>query len=227
MTSVIKTFSKKVGSVFKSGSSVFVSGPPFFGKTYFIQKVLLNRHLLFNTFPEKIMIVYKEWQDSYTVLTDFFGSKISFVTLSELPDLKKMSNLMIIFDDIIQNISDEIIECALIGVHHRSLCIFFLTQSIYYNEKLKFLRKNCNMYIFLSPLESVSIFRLLSNDLTKEQLKRFKSKFNIPMKVGEYSHLIYTRDVTTPAILRFKFDIFCKIDNPSCIYEYKCLKIFE
>ena len=83
------------------------------------------------------------------------------------------------------------------------------------------------MYIFLSPLESVSIFRLLSNDLTKEQLKRFKNKFNIPMKIGQYSHLIYTRDVTTPAILRFKFDIFCKIDNPPCIYEYKCLKIFE
>ena len=83
------------------------------------------------------------------------------------------------------------------------------------------------MYIFLSPLESVSIFRLLSNDLTKEQLRKFKNVFPLIMKPGDYCHIIYTRYVKPPPLLHFKFDIFRKLNDPECLYEYKAIKIFE
>ena len=227
MNENILEFSKDIASIFKTGDSIFLSAPPKYGKSYFTEKVLTNKEKLFFNPSENILIIYKAWQPSYDRLKTIYKDNIVFKQLLEIENryFETLENIIIVFDDLIQDISNEICETVIVGSHHRNLTIFFLSQSIYYNDKLKFLRKNCNQFIFLSPLEGSSIFRLLSNDLNSNQMQRLKNIFPKIMVPGKFCHILYSRDVLCPPILRFKYDIFAQIDDENCIFEYRIAKI--
>ena len=58
-------------------ATITLAGPTMSGKTQFLVSILLNK--LIYPFPERIILVYDEWQSAYELLKGKFENKIEFL----------------------------------------------------------------------------------------------------------------------------------------------------
>ena len=214
------------GIVFKKPSNILIFGGTGSGKTFFTQQLLLNKHIYFSHVPEKIIVFYKEYQPIYNELKEYFGENIKFILGVENDIISKISNAIVVYDDCLSSINNDILTNFYAGCQHRGLINIFLSQSIYFGENLKNIRRIANYFIFLNSVEKASIFRLISNYLDGKELDLFRKSFNKVMLNSDYSHVIFDLHPRTKQITRFKFDIFQKLDATT-IYEYQLAKIYN
>ena len=154
-----------------------------------------------------------------------FSEQISFKTEFDSDELKNMTNCILVFDDFLSKINDDFLDLFLIGAHHRKLVNVFLSQTLFFNETLKIIRRNCNYFVFTSLLDSQSVFRVMQNDISGKPLDIFKSAF-FKIMTKRFSHVIYDRHPKSKNMLRYKFDILEPLHDEELYYEYKIFKIY-
>ena len=110
-------------------------------KTVFIRRLITENMIYPN--PERIVIVYGEWQKEYEKLANF-DTNIEFIKGPMSLDLynsfsPEKRNLLVLDDQLIEAAkSDQVEKYFVQGSHHRNLTIAFITQNIF--EKGKAMR---------------------------------------------------------------------------------------
>lgn len=219
----IDSFSKIEGTVFKNTCNILLIGAPFSGKTYFAKKLLFHRDVLFTNPPDKIIYFYKIWQQTYTELQNHFKSDIKFIRNLDKTILANSSDCFVVMDDCMLDLDETVISNFTTRSHHKNVINLIMIQSLYYDNILKHIRRSTNYFIFLNIMESASIFRYISNDITGKELVLFKKAFKAILSEN-WGHLIYDRHPQTKSILRFKFNIFKFLKNDGVI-QYDVVKI--
>ena len=221
---IIATCDKYSGTIFKKPCNIVIFAPVFSGKTFFCQRLLQHKHIYFDDPPDNIVFFYKEYQKIYDELKTYFGDKIEFIKGVSNSKLESVRNSICVYDDCLGDINHELISNFYAGSQHKSLINIFLSQTVYYGENLKLIRRVSNYFIFLNTIESASIFRLMQNYLSKGEMSKFTKHFNNIMTRGEFNHFICDFHPRTKDFLRYKFDIWGMLD-PSGIELYKVVKI--
>lgn len=221
----LDTFPRNDIVVFKSSANILISGCSQSGKTYLTHDLLVFKDRLFLDPPQNVIVFYREWQKVYDSLQNHFSDRISFKTDFDPDDLKNVTDCIIVFDDFLSKVNNNFLDLFLVGAHHRRLVNVFLTQTLFFNEALKIIRRNCNYFIFMSLLDSQSVFRLMQNDISGNALDIFKTAF-FKIMSRQFSHIIYDRHPKSKNILRFKFDILKPLHDHTLYYEYKIFKIY-
>lgn len=111
-------------------STVLVSGPTGSGKTRFVIR-LINEGM-FEPMPQRIVIVYGEWQSAY----DSFTRTVEFKR--ELEDsfydsLSPRVTNLVVLDDQMSRVGDSRVLSRLFteGSHHRNLSVMYIVQNLF------------------------------------------------------------------------------------------------
>ena len=190
------------------------------GKSVLLHNLLKYRDILFQTPHSKCVFYYSVYQPFMTDLETCFKNKIVFLQKFKTKHIKKYKDCFLVFD-----LSHSFLEIFLVSTHQSNLTTIFLTQTLYFDDVLKTIRRNCHYFLFTSDLDSSSVFRVISSDLDRKSLDLFKQSFRRIMQSKDYAHIVYDRHPQTPSNLRFKYDIFARALNPSSEYMYKVFTV--
>ena len=179
------------------------------GKTNFALNVIKKSPSLFDKKPDRIIIIYKIFQDIYNSFNDFFPTTMYTEEECDFEELTKSNkeNLLVICDDLyFSKKLDEISEYFLIKGRHRNTSWIVLTQSIFNKPALKNISRNStHMTLFKNV-------RLNEPHILFSQLRPRSSKVlqDIYGEATEepYGYLDVDLSQTCPDKLRYKTNIF-------------------
>ena len=195
------------------------------GKSILLHNLLKYRDILFQTPHSKCVFYYSVYQPFMSDLETSFKDRIVFLQKFKTKHIKKYKDCFLVFDDFLSKLSPSFLEIFLVTTHQKNLTTIFLTQTLYFDDVLKTIRRNCHYFLFTSDLDSSSVFRVISSDLDRKSLDLFKQSFRRIMRSKDYAHVVYDRHPQTPSDLRFKYDIFARALNPSSEYMYKVFTV--
>ena len=123
--------------VFIHPFNLIISGPTQSGKSFLLNKILINHIELINPSITTIHYCYSTWNKEFdgllhTVANLKFHKGIIDVDLIDT----KETNLIILDDLMTECVNDpEIMKLFTIGTHHRNMSVVFLTQNLYVQGK--------------------------------------------------------------------------------------------
>lgn len=140
-----------------------VAGSTGSGKTTLVKNLLRLKHDLFSVVPEKVFLFYNNDQPIYDemlregLIDEKINVSVQFPTLEFLTTLvapfKKGGGSLIIFDDIISDITEEFTKIICNFSHHEATSIILMTQNLFFKHKV-FRTLSLNMhYMFLMTNE--------------------------------------------------------------------------
>ena len=139
----------------KLASNIQVVGPSQSGKTTFVESLITNKHLMFDTIPKRIV-----WCSSTNVIASKLKDNIKYVNGLPKLDIIKPYDL-IILDDLFLEASESKDISALFTKysHHKPCCIVFLTQNMFYQSKQQRNRSLNTHYLvlFKNPRDTLLI----------------------------------------------------------------------
>ena len=179
------------------------------GKTNFALNIIKKSPSLFDKKPDRVIIIYKVFQDIYNSFNDFFPTTMYTDEECDFEELTKSNkeNLLVICDDLyFSKKLDEISEYFLIKGRHRNTSWIVLTQSIFNQPALKNISRNStHMTLFKNV-------RLNEPHILFSQLRPRSSKVlqDIYAEATEepYGYLDIDLSQTCSDKLRYKTNIF-------------------
>ena len=181
------------------------------GKTNFSHQIICNASKIFDKAPERLVVIYKEYQKIYDRFQDLIDTKLIHEDEVDLEELTASNNdrLLIICDDLyFSKKLDEVAEHFLIKGRHRNISWLVLTQSIFNRPALRNISRNSTHITIFKTV------RLNEPHIFFSQLRPKSSKVlqNIFLKATDqsYSYLDIDLSQTCPDKLRYKTKIFQK-----------------
>lgn len=155
---------------FQKHCSVIICGASASGKTNFVVECIKQKENIFNgCIPKEIHYFYGIYQPIFNSLESNYNVKCHYGVPTEADIDLICSNgcsNMIILDDLMDALAKNTILCTLFtqGCHHRKLCVFFITQNLYYGGKRHTtVCRNAQYYVFTrSPANSKAVHILCS-----------------------------------------------------------------
>ena len=140
-----------------------ISGSSGTGKTTLVKNLLRLRAQLFTEDPEKIFLFYNNDQPIYDemlregLIDQKIDANVDFPTIDYLTTLvapfKRGRGSMLIFDDIMADITEDFTKIICNMSHHEKSSVIFLTQNLFFKHKV-FRTLSLNMhYMFLMTNE--------------------------------------------------------------------------
>ena len=156
---------------------IFACGPSRCGKTCFIIDIIQNLQNIAKAPPNKILYVYKVWQQKFDELQES-GLVDHFVQDQNdlVRKLKKLSNnesSLIVFDDLINSSNlQQIANLFVVDGRHSNFSLIFLSQRMFVNnESFRQISNNCDYFaVFKNPRNSSEV-RVLAQQLTPGSLE--------------------------------------------------------
>lgn len=185
--------------------SAIVAGPSSCGKTYWIAKLLQNRHVMINPVPSKTYFCYTEWQPLYDTFEDveFHKGMIDIDKVdSSIPNL-------LICDDMMELCNQNIAEVFTKHSHHRNLSILFLSQNLYQKgQNMRNMNLNSSyLVLFKNPREVNQIGFLARQMYPKGEAQFLQQAFKDATSVP-YGYLFIDLKQNTPEFARIRTGIF-------------------
>ena len=113
--------------IFKSPSTIVISGSTGCGKTTFLRR-LLNETNLFSSPPQRVVYCYGVWQDVFNEMVD-----VEFRSGVDIPQTTTHQHTIIILDDLMNDVYKS--KCAedlfTKGSHHKNISVIFLVQNLF------------------------------------------------------------------------------------------------
>lgn len=154
--------------------NTIVYGATGIGKTHFILRVIKER--LVEPFPAHITYMYgvrQSFMDSWSNSPD--NPKVDFVEGLDFTKVKDDSILVI--DDLILSNNKQVAEAFIMGSHHRSISVFYLTQNLFPNDPLfRLMSLNSHYFVlFQNPRNQRQVFLLAQQAFA--DLSAFKAAY--------------------------------------------------
>ena len=116
------------------------------GKTEFMLEVI--RQKLVHPFPENIYYMYNVEQPFMNTWNENESQKITFIKGLQFDQVDTTSPSLLVIDDLVLKTDRETAEMFILGSHHYSISLFFLTQNLFQNCNLfRLASKNSHYYV--------------------------------------------------------------------------------
>src|SRR6267154_4896864 len=161
-----------------------VSGPTGSGKTILIRRILSNwkyaLHFDNYDFAElKVLWIYGQYQELYkTPISNVNVTYSEF--LPELEEIKQRNYKLIIFDDLMEEMSkNESMSKLFTRVsHHMNISVIFIVQNYFLQTKyMRTISLNTQYIILLANFRDQNQIAILGNQLFKEKSKSFRMAY--------------------------------------------------
>ena len=126
----------------KTPFNAMVCGSTSSGKTVLLYGLLRYRDYIFTTPPAKVFYFYSEMQDIYKnmekekIVDQFIKGLPTFEELKELVEpYKNTGGSVCVFDDSLEDVNEDISRIFTKLSHHMNSSIFFISQSLFFNNK--------------------------------------------------------------------------------------------
>ena len=116
---------------FLASHNCIIFGPSRAGKTQFILEVI--RQKLIHPWPKRVFYMYGVEQEFMKTWNDVEKEPITFIKGLDFDKMDTSEPSMLVVDDLILKDNKTVAECFILGSHHRSISIFYLTQNLFPN----------------------------------------------------------------------------------------------
>ena len=193
---------------------LIISGPSNIGKSYLVNKLILNHDLAFENTPTQIYFFFKYWQQNYEELKN--KSLIKIVFIKGEPDelFKPIPHALIIFDDLLEENSTQIRQWFQAKSHHHMCDIVYVIQNLYSkNSTHRDISLSANYLVIFRNVRDNSAIAKLNYDIFgagKAQLLAnvFKETFG-----QKYRYILFDLDQGTPENFRLRSSLFPQADK--------------
>ena len=118
---------------FQHPCTVLICGATGCGKTHFLFRVLVHKSDLFNERIDEIIYCYGMWQERFQKFHESIHFHEGILDVKDLPNDGK--NRIVIFDDLMHEISEEISKSFTKYSHHKNITVIFITQNIFHKNR--------------------------------------------------------------------------------------------
>lgn len=189
------------------------------GKSSFVSKILHNKENLFKpNAPQNVILFYKAWQALYK---DWKEKNLVQVFIQNTPQEDYLKELleyfqtrggsMIIFDDLLNDVNETILNCFTVYSHHYNATVLLLSQSLFFDNKIY---RSCSLnaqYIVLMKSRRDA----LSASFLARQISPYHTKFVTEAYMNAtknpYSYLLFDLRQETSDTVRLRSNIFSNI----------------
>ena len=119
---------------FLANHNTIIFGQTQAGKTHFILNVI--RMKLVEPFPSKVYYMYNVHQPFMDSTPD-----ITFIKGLDFKSVDTTTSSLLVIDDLILSTNKDVAEMFILGSHHHSISLFYLTQNLF---------PNCNLFRLMS-----------------------------------------------------------------------------
>lgn len=207
---------------FQHPTTILIGGPTQCGKTQFVWNVLRNK--MIDPWPERIIWVYGEWQDS------FERNQLLFPNIEFMQDFtqdtynsldRKVRNLVVL-DDKMEDMGKSHVLANLFtkGSHHKNLTVIFIVQNVYHKGPFMRTTSLNSHYIvaFKNPRDS-SQFGVLARQFNIKKASALQQVFEDATS-HPHGYLLLDFHPQTPEEFRIRTKIFPeKPGEKSIVYE--------
>ena len=202
---------------FQTSFNLIVSGPSGSGKTTWVKNLLKLKHHLFDNPPKKVFLYYNMMQNIYTELkSEGLVDEIINVTQS-FPSLEdvvqkvhpfKDNGSLIIFDDMLTQLTPDFerIFCNL--SHHENASVIFMTQNMFYNDKIyRTCSLNTHYFVLMKSERDKQQISILAKQICPGNSRYIVSAYEDATK-KPYSFIICDFRSNTPPTIKIRSNIF-------------------
>lgn len=194
--------------------SCIVSGPPNSGKTFFVKRLLEERHRLIDHPFDYIVCCYGQETSFITELRNNILD-VPTTLLKGLPDnfselIKPEQKGLIIIDDLMQTAGNSLSVTDLFcnKIQHTNTSVILLLQNLFYHGKERTTLVRCVHYliIFKNPMDK-TVQAYLSNKIMPRNRNLFLQLFD-EATTKPHGYLFIDGKQNTPEDIRFRTEIF-------------------
>lgn len=116
---------------FLANHNTIIFGQTGAGKTQFVLNVI--RHRLVYPFPENVYYMYNVEQDFMKTWNGIENQPITFIKGLDFNKMDTKKPSLLVIDDLVLSTNKEVAEMFILGSHHKSVSLFFITQNLFPN----------------------------------------------------------------------------------------------
>lgn len=203
---------------FKTSFNCIVSGVTQSGKTTWVKNLLTIRNDIFSTPPDKIFVFYKMMQDIYTemkengLIDELIDVNEHFPTLDMIHNMvnpfKEKNGCLIIFDDIMTEVTEDFEQLFCNVGHHDKTSIIFLTQSLFVQDNsFRLMSQNSHYFVVMKNARNSQQIGILSRQIKPKNSNFVIEAYNNATK-NPYSYLLFDFSPETNELLRLRTNLF-------------------
>ena len=215
---------------FKTPFNLILSGVSQSGKTTFCKNLLTISDEIFRVKPDKVFLFYKAMQPIYTemhsqgLIHELIDVSENFPTLDHIHNMispyKDQKGSLIIFDDILNDISKPFETLFCNASHHMNTSIILIVQNLFYKEKsFRTLSLNSHYIVIMKNPRDKQQVSILARQFNPNNPKFVIESFEEATK-KPHSYLFIDFHPETKPTIRLRSDIF-KHEFPIKVYLEK------
>lgn len=199
---------------FEAGSPILVAGPTQCGKTYWVNRLLLND--MFTQPVASVLYCYGVYQDFFRTMRDNPQMKIPLQFHKGLPsqnDLEALADKrfhIVVLDDLMEHIvkSQEMQQLFTKYCHHLNLSAIFISQNLFQpGPHARSISLNVHVVVLFSNKRDESQIRTFARQIYPTKWKRFLQVYEREMKY-EFSYLVVDCTPSHPRDIKVRMNIF-------------------
>ncbi len=196
----------------KTPFSLMAVGPSNCGKTQWTKTLLEQGRMIMQSYPDRIVWCYSEFQPAYTHLSKQFP-QIEFI--EGIPDdvidmFDPKINNLIVLDDLMDVCSSDkkIANLFTKGCHHRNLSVIFIVQNLFYQgRESRTISLNTNYMVLFKNARDRSQIVHLAKQMFPGNTKFLQESYEDATS-QPYGYLFVDLRPETPDNLRLRTNIF-------------------
>lgn len=203
---------------FKHPFNLLCTGFSQSGKTSWVRNLLKLSDKLLTQKPKLIILLYKAMQPLYNdmlaenLISKMIDVSVQFPSLEEIYEqiepYKDNGGSMLIFDDVMSDVTGDFEQLFCNASHHLSCSIMFLTQNLFYSDKTyRTMSLNSHYIVIMKNPRDKQQISILARQF-KPTNSDYVIKSYLDATKRNYSYLILDFTPNTPDILRLRSDIF-------------------
>ena len=197
--------------IFKCPFTLMIAGPSGAGKTSILEKILINKKLIFDKQPERIVFCYKNNQTAYEVF-NLLDVPVEFIQgfPDDLQFDPKINNVLII-DDLMAECKDNpnVASYFTRRSHHENISVILITQNIFMQGKcVRDISLNCSYLILFDNPRDRQQIRVVGQQMFPKKTKGFMEIFDdaVTGKNG-FKYVLYDFKPDTEECMRIQTGI--------------------
>lgn len=177
-----------------------ISGSSQTGKTSFLKKLLSHREDLMTTPPKRVILFYKLNQDIYNEMVSSNLIHDLVDVSNEIPSLEAIHDMvrpykddggsMLIFDDILSDITRDFQQLFCNASHHLNCSIIFVTQNLFQNNPyFRTMSLNAHYFTIMRNARDKQQISILGKQFSPNNVRYVVESYTDATK-NKYSYLI-------------------------------------
>lgn len=174
---------------FHSPTTILISGVSQSGKSTWIEKVINFNDQLFDTPPKKIIYCYSAYQNLFDRIKNKVNLFQGIPSLEEIC-LPNKEHVLLILDDMLDQLSRDIVNIFTVSSHHCNISCIFVTQNIFFkNPHLRSISLNSHYIVTFRQPRDLNQIQVLGRQILPHKSKVFLKIYSEATK-KKYNYIL-------------------------------------